>query len=434
MPGQGSRDAAIQAVSQCLSIRKPLDGILNDACRRAGIAGRDWALARAITGTVFRRLGQIDLALSQLLDRPLPEKAHYAQACLRVGAAQILYMNVPDHAAVSASVSAAGADRRSQPYKRLVNGVLRSLIRQRDELLAQIGDDGVNCPEWLQTRWRQTYGETGLAQFIAAHSLEPSLDISVKSDPNQWAERFGGVVIGGSSVRFMAQGRIEELDGFADGAWWVQDAAAALPARLLGDVAGLQVADLCAAPGGKSAQLAATGAHVTAVDIAAPRLERLRENLDRLKLEATLVTADLLTWTPDQTFDRILLDAPCSATGTIRRHPDIAWLRGQKDIDMLAKLQSQLLERALSWLKPDGIIVYATCSLEPEEGEQQIENLLAKNTKVRREPITADEIQVDPAWIDPRGQLRTLPSHFPHDDPQMGGLDGFFAARLRIEG
>jgi 16S rRNA (cytosine967-C5)-methyltransferase len=231
------------------------------------------------------------------------------------------------------------------------------------------------------------------------------------------------------SVRTVAQGHVALLPGYHEGAWWVQDAAAALPARLFGDVAGREVADLCAAPGGKTAQLSAAGARVTAVDRSASRLTRVRDNLARLGLFAAMVAADVTEWQAGP-FDAVLVDAPCSSTGTIRRHPDVAWLKSEIDLAQLTGLQRRLLDRAVALAKPGGAIVYCVCSLEPEEGEQQIEALLAREAGVRRRPIRAGEVPGIADFLTPAGDLRTLPSQWSDSDPRMGGLDGFFAARL----
>jgi 16S rRNA (cytosine967-C5)-methyltransferase len=259
---------------------------------------------------------------------------------------------------------------------------------------------------------------------------EAALDITVKDEPAAWAERLGGIVLPTGSVRLKAGGRIEDLAGYSEGAWWVQDAAAALPARLLGTVAGLSVADLCAAPGGKTVELAATGARVTAVELSGERLVRLRANLERMHLDAELVEADATTWRPRQTFDAVLLDAPCTATGTIRRHPDILRLKRPEDIAALSDLQTRLLDNAVQLLRPGGTLVYCACSLEPEEGSDQIARLLAREPRLARAPIKPGEWGIAPDWITPDGDLRTLPFHLPDARAELGGLDGFYAARL----
>jgi 16S rRNA (cytosine967-C5)-methyltransferase len=232
------------------------------------------------------------------------------------------------------------------------------------------------------------------------------------------------------SVRTLLQGSVTMLPGFSEGHWWVQDAAAALPARLFGDVAGKEIADLCAAPGGKTAQLVQAGAHVTAIDRSPARVARLRDNLARLSLPAETVVTDAVEWPGGAGFDGILVDAPCSSTGTIRRHPDIAWLKRPADLTGLVALQRRLIERAITLTRPGGAIVFCTCSLEPEEGEQAIAGLLEDHPEVRRNPISPSELNGLSEFITPAGELRTLPCGWPDPDPRMAGLDGFYAARL----
>jgi 16S rRNA (cytosine967-C5)-methyltransferase len=279
------------------------------------------------------------------------------------------------------------------------------------------------------TRWSAHYGAESARATAAALVHPPSLDVTVKGEAEEWAARLRGRVLPTGSVRTVAHGPVSRLPGFTEGAWWVQDAAAALPARLLGDVKGLKVADLCAAPGGKTAQLALAGARVTAVDRSGPRLARLKENLARLGLAAETVTADATAWEGGP-FDAVLLDAPCSATGTIRRHPDVAWLKREADIATLADLQRRLLDRAVALTRSGGLVIYCTCSLEPEEGEAQIATLMARDPSVRRRPVVAADVGGLSEIVSAAGDLRTLPQHLPDEDPRMGGLDGFFAARL----
>ncbi len=432
-PGLPARAAAADIVDAVLSGQSldialdPADG----ASPLAALPERDRALARAIVGTSLRRLGQIGDALADLVNRPLPAKAHKVRAILVITAAQILFLDVPDHAAVSLGVDLAHADRRTEHYATFVNGVMRTLARGREAILAGQDAPRLNTPDWLWARWVAGYGEATARALAAAHMGEAALDLSVKSDPQGWAERLGGTVLPTGSVRLPNRGQIERLEGYLDGAWWVQDAAAALPARLLGAVQGLRVADLCAAPGGKTAALAAAGAAVTAVDISPARLERLQQNLARLRLEADVVAADLTVWTPEAPFDAVLLDAPCSATGTIRRHPDLVLQKKAEDIAALAALQARLLARAADWVRPGGTLIYCTCSLEKEEGEDQITRLLASGAPFERVPVTAAEIGGLGEAITADGDVRTLPSFWPGDEEHRGGLDGFFIARLR---
>ncbi len=349
---------------------------------------------------------------------------------LIAAAAQLLFLDIPDHAAVDLAVHATRLDSGAAPFAALVNAVLRNLARAKDEVLASSDPLDDDTPHWLAARWRATYGETTARAIARAHRDEPTLDISVKSDAEDWARRLNGVVLPTGSVRLVTHAPVAELDGYGDGEWWVQDAAAALPARLLGAGAGMRAVDLCAAPGGKSAELAITGANVTAVDRSAERLKRLAANFERLRLHAEVVVSNALT-IEAAPFDATLLDAPCTATGTIRRHPDVAWTKRQGDLPALVELQGRLLDKAIALTRPGGRIVYCTCSLEPEEGEGQIASLLRRNPDVRRIPIEAAEIGGLDECVNAAGELRTLPCHLQGTVPRLSGLDGFFAARLQ---
>ncbi|KAA5603321.1 RsmB/NOP family class I SAM-dependent RNA methyltransferase [Blastochloris sulfoviridis] len=426
--GLASRRVAAELIEGVLHHGRPLDEALEAAL--AGVAERDRALVRMLVGTVLRRHGTLRAVVGTFLTRA-PKGGPRLDAALLLGAAQILFLDVPDHAAVDLSVRLATSDHAARHYAGLVNAVLRKVAAEGQAVLAGLADPGIDAPDWLMARWRAAYGAEVAAAIAEAHRHEAALDLTVKADAAGWAERLGGQVLPTGSVRLLAKGPVPQLEGFAQGAWWVQDAAAALPARLLGDVRGLRVADLCAAPGGKTLQLATAGASVTAVDRADSRLDRLRQNLERTGLTAEIVCADVLAFAGG-TFDAVLLDAPCSATGTIRRHPDVAWTKGPQDIASLAELQAALLDRAVQLVKPGGRLVYCTCSLEPEEGPDQIEALLARRPGVTRLPIEAAAIGADPAWITAAGDLRTLPCHLPDADPRLAGLDGFFAARLAI--
>jgi 16S rRNA (cytosine967-C5)-methyltransferase len=311
--------------------------------------------------------------------------------------------------------------------------VLRRCAREGQPLIDEVKSQTLDVPPWLLERWIAHYGETVARDIVTAIGHEPSLDITVKSDAAQWATRLHGETLPTGTVRTLLQGSVTMLPGFTEGQWWVQDAAAALPARLFGDVAGKTIADLCAAPGGKTAQLVQAGARVTAVDRSPNRMTRLRDNLARLGLEAEAVVTDAAEWQGGNnsgSFDGVLVDAPCSSTGTIRRHPDVAWLRQEADIGALMALQKRLLQKAVALLRPGGTLVYCTWSLEPEEGEQAISALLAAESAMRRVPIDAGEVAGLTEIVTAEGDLRTLPCHLPRDEPRLGGLDGFYAARL----
>lgn len=432
--GVAARRLACEILGQVIHSRQPLDDSLDADRGPAGLAelsDKDRALVRAILGTALRQRGRIAAILDRLLERPIPEKSGAVLDLLHVAATQILFMEVPDRAAVATAMEIAGADPRIRRYKGLVNAVLRRAARDRETLLAETDQPWRTAPVWMFARWQKAHGEETAQAIARMHLHEPNLDICVKANPDLWAERLGATRIAGNTLRLTGhRGRVDALPGYADGAWWVQDAAASLPARLIGDVAGKRVADLCAAPGGKTAQLAAAGAAVTAVDISETRLERLRANLARLGLLAEIVAADLLTFEPATPFDAILLDAPCTATGTIRRHPEVAWNRRKEDIAAFAERQAALLERAAGWLAPGGVLVYCTCSLEPEEGETRIAAFLAERPEFRRVPIDENETGV-PGSVTDAGDLRTLPCLLPREPAAGGGLDGFFAARLK---
>ncbi len=430
VPGLAARRIAVDILDAVFRRRIALDEQLSGRAAHPGLAtlaDRDRALMRRLVATVLRRLGTLRHVLGGFLEKGFPAEAPRVESILLVGAAQILWLDVPDHAAVDLSVRLAQSDRRAGRYAGLVNAVLRRVAQNRATIMADtISRD---TPDWLLKRWTKTYGADIARAIAEANGHEPALDVSVKQDPEIWAEHLHGRVVATGTVRTLAHGAISLLPGFTEGAWWVQDAAASIPAHLLGDVRDRDVLDLCAAPGGKTAQLANAGARVVALDRSAPRLTRLTENLARLSLKAETIAADALEW-QGGLFDAILLDAPCSSTGTIRRHPDVPWLKAEADLVQLTSLQHRLLDHAVTLLKPGATIVYCVCSLEPEEGADQINALLARNTTVARKPITAPEVFDRAEFLTADGDLRTLPQYLPDPEPQWGGLDGFFAARL----
>jgi 16S rRNA (cytosine967-C5)-methyltransferase len=431
-PGFAARRIAADIIDGVLRRARPLDEQLDGRGAHVGLAHlaeRDRALVRRIVATVLRRLGSLRAIVGGFLDRGLPRDAPRAETALLIGTAQILLLGGPAHAAVDLSVRIAQADRHAARYAGLINAVLRRIAREGPARLAAIDAAALDTPDWLLRRWSDAYGPDVARAIAMANANEPALDLTVKADADEWAGKLRGRVLPTGSLRTLPHGPVPLMPGFAEGAWWVQDAAAALPARLFGDVAGLQVADLCAAPGGKTLQLAQAGARVTAVDRSEPRLGRLRENLQRCGLEAQVVAADAAEWDSGP-FDAVLIDAPCSSTGTIRRHPDIAWLKRAGDLVPLTALQRRLLERAIALTRSGGTIVYCTCSLEPEEGEALVAAVLADHPEVRRKRISANEFSNLDGLITPSGELRTLPCAWPDPDPRMAGLDGFYAARL----
>jgi 16S rRNA (cytosine967-C5)-methyltransferase len=423
-----ARIAALELLGAVLDRRTPLDEAAGAHKGLARLPARDRAFARLLIATTLRRLGQIDAALHHCLLRPLPRKAARARNALRLGACQLLFLNTPPHAAVDSSVMLLQG-RRENPFGKLANAVLRRLAREGKDILATQDAALLNLPDWLWQSWSAAYGEETTRAIAKTLLDEPPLDITVKTDPEGWAERLDARMLATGSLRRPAGGRIEELAGYAEGAWWIQDAAAAIPARLLGEITGKRVLEVCAAPGGKTAQLAAAGARVTALERSEKRIGRLTENLRRLRLDVETICADGTQWRAREPFPFILLDAPCTASGALRRHPDITRIKRRRDVATLSPTQTGLAEAAVANLAPGGVLVYCVCSLEPEEGEAQVAALLGRHPELRRQPISAAEVGGLAECISPDGDLRTLPCHLPGE----GGLDGFFAARLRKE-
>ncbi|MBI1986031.1 MAG: methyltransferase domain-containing protein [Rhodospirillales bacterium] len=421
-----ARRVAFDVLDAVLARKRPLDEAIADHPAFAMLAVRDRAFARNLAATTLRRLGQIDALVDHALERPLPRKAAHVANVLRLGITQILFLGTPPHAAVATAVNLAQTLGHGH-LKGLVNAVLRRLVREGQALLMAQDAARLNTPDWLWQSWSAAYGEPVCRAIAEAHLAEAPLDITVKDDAPAWAEKLEAKMLPTGSLRRAPGGNITALPGFVAGAWWVQDAAAALPAGFLGDVAGRRVIDLCAAPGGKTAQLAARGARVTAVDRSPKRLTRLRDNLDRLGLEAELVAADVVDWRPGEPADAVLLDAPCSATGTIRRHPDVARLKTPDDMATLSKAQHRLLISALEMVAPGGYIVYCACSLQPEEGPERIARLIGSGVLAVPVPIRPAEVGGLGELLTADGTLRSLPSQLAN----LGGIDGFYAARLR---
>jgi 16S rRNA (cytosine967-C5)-methyltransferase len=420
-----ARHIALDLIGGVLRRKRPLDDAIDDNPEIHRLAGRDRAFARLLVATVLRRLGQIDALIADCLNVPLPPRAAGVQDILRLGVAQLLFLRTPPHAAVATSVDIAQS-RGFVSHKGLVNAVLRRLSTEGAERIGEQDAPRLNTPDWLWQSWSCTYGESMARAIATAHLKEAPLDLTLRDDAETWRSALDGVVLPTGTLRRAAGGALASLPGYAEGAWWVQDAAAALPAKLFGDIAGREVVDLCAAPGGKTAQLATAGARVTAVDRSSRRLERLVANLRRLDLAVEAVGADAVTWRPPHPVEAVLLDAPCSTTGAIRRHPDVPHLKSPEDVARLSAVQENLLRAAIDMLEPGGTLIYCTCSLEPEEGREQVEALLSNGVPVERREIEAREIGAEPEWITAGGDLRTLPCHFGEYD----GIDGFFCARL----
>jgi 16S rRNA (cytosine967-C5)-methyltransferase len=418
----GARQCAAEILVQVLASKRPFDEAIARHIAIAELEPRDRNFARLMVMTVLRRLGQIDALLAQMLEKPLEGKSTTVMQCLRLGVAQLVWLDTPAHAAVHdtvETVNTMGFER----MKGLVNAVLKRVAREGKERIAAQDEATLNLPAWLYASFKETYGESTARAIGLACLGEPPLDITVKADLEQWAKALGGVALPSGSLRLHTAGKVDALEGYHEGAWWVQDVAASLPVALLGDVQGKTVLDLCAAPGGKSAQLGAAGARVVAVDQSKRRLELLSANMQRLALSVDTVEADILRWKPEFTPDAILLDAPCSATGTLRRHPEVAWLRTQGDVSELAGIQKRLLRRVAGWLGAGGKMVYCVCSLQKEEGEEQTEAFLREHPDFK--VVTPPQNWKGAAYgvIDALGALRTHPACL----PEAGGMDGFYA-------
>ncbi|HVH78561.1 MAG TPA: transcription antitermination factor NusB, partial [Stellaceae bacterium] len=408
VPASTARHVALDLIGAVLGRERPLDEAIDDSPAMGKLSLRDRAFARLLVATVLRRLGQIDTLIADCLANPLPPRAAQVHDILRLGIAQLLFLHTPPHAAVATSVDLAQS-RGFPAHKGLVNAVLRRLSVEGPGRVATHDAPFLNTPAWLWESWSRYYGEQVARAIATAHLREAPLDLTLRTNANGWCEALSATRLPTGTLRRAGGGAVSTLPGYSEGAWWVQDAAAALPVRLFGDVAGLHVVDLCAAPGGKTAQLADAGAFVTAIDRSGRRLERLVANLRRLSLPVAPVAADAVNWRPEQPVDAVLLDAPCSATGAIRRHPDVPHLKRPGDVARLAMIQDRLLRAAVEMLRPGGVMVYCTCSLEPEEGPQRIEALLESGAPVERHPISADEIGTPADWVTTDGDLRTLP-------------------------
>ncbi|BCW87186.1 Ribosomal RNA small subunit methyltransferase B [Alphaproteobacteria bacterium SO-S41] len=430
--GLPARRFAFSLVTRVLDQRVTLDEASQAlATVAARMPGRDAAFGRAIAYAALRHKGSLEEMLRHFIPRPLPEHGISAARVLLCAAAELMILDGKAHAAVDGAVRLAVATRGAKPFKSLINAVLRRIAENGRITYAAIDAPSWDTPEWLWSRWAAAYGETAAHGIAAAHGAPAPLDLTLRerADTAQWQTALNATVLGAASLRLAESAPVETLPGFAEGAWWVQDAAAAIPARVLLDAlgggAGHTIIDLCAAPGGKTLQLAAAGARVTAVDSSAPRLKRLGANLARLDLDAAIVTADARTWRPDAPADAVLLDAPCSATGTIRRHPELPWIRDVEAVTRNAAISAALLDAAWTMVKPGGVLVFAVCSLEPEEGETQLDAFRTRQPDAVPLPIAAAPYGL-PETATKGPYLRILPSML----ADAGGLDGFFVAAL----
>ena len=413
------------------SLTALLEGASANAAFRA-LNAKDRAMVRAIVTTSLRHRAAILAVMKKVMDRPEPKRARSLSHLLHIGAAQILFMELPDSAAVNLAVSAIALNPITQRFKGFANAVLRRICREKDDLLTQIVANAPVMSPWLRKQVRRDFGKQNMELIEAMVRHEPYLDMSVKSGQSvqEWAKKLNAHRLATGSLRLTSPIPVQKLEGYQQGDWWVQNAAAAIPVKLFGDVSGKHIADLCAAPGGKSAQLASAGANVTIVDNSKPRLSRVVENFQRLELEGEIVCEDILEWAPTIKFDHVLLDAPCTSTGTMRRHPDVMWSKTSDEVASLSVLQARLLQKAIEMTKLGGTIVFSTCSIAKSEGEDVFARINLENEAVKISPVAPDEVGGLEEIINGQGAIRCLPHHMQFDPPRLGGLDGFFAGRL----
>lgn len=429
--GLALRRAALATVESVFDDGRMLDVALRHEGKE--LEPRDQAFLKQLTTLYFRKRGSLRWVLRQLMNKALPTKMIAVERLIELGVVQILFMRTADHAAVDQSVRLIGGRRNvsESNMKGLTNAVLRNAIRQRDELLEALKDEKqIDLPGWLRKRWVHKMGEEVTSSIAQAVQEDVTIDITAKDSAERQAlaKAFDAEILQTGSIRLKQACDITQLEGFEEGRWWVQDMAAAIPATLFGDLKGKQVADLCAAPGGKSMQLASLGAKVIAIDRSSKRMPRLWQNLERTNLTDKVepLVEDVMTWRADKTLNHILLDAPCSATGTMRRNPDGPWLKSNKQIKELAQLQAEMLDHSFKQLPSGGKLIYCVCSLEEEEGEDQIEAFLERTAKAKLLPITPEELGNMAELCTENGYLRCRPDFLGNN----GGMDGFFAARI----
>lgn len=431
--GLASRQIALNFLSLVVFNRLTFDDALLKIQAEqswASLSDRDQAFIRNLVMTSLRHYTKIEHYIKLYMSKALPRKAYLAQYILILGAAQLLYLETPPHAAISLSLNLADTND-AKHFKKLINAILGKINREQDKLRFLTLTPEQMLPKWIVKKWLKYYGEAITLKLAHALAIQPHMDLSVKSNASQWAEKLDAKQIGDLTIRLNSRQSFTQLDGFADGEFWAQDAAAAIAAQLFDAPKDKTILDFCAAPGGKTMQLANFGANVIAVDINKNRLKRLSENLDRTKLKAEIVQIDIRKYEPDTPPSHILLDAPCSATGTFRKHPEILLLKTVDDVKKLSLIQADLLNKSIDMAAKNAEIIYVVCSLEPEEGEKQIDQILGRRHDVKLEPITTEQLgllgQVTDLKISPKGWLRILPDI----EDAIGGMDGFFIAKLR---
>jgi len=426
-PKNGARYVAARSLQRVLEQNEPLDLAMAEIALFKQLEGRDRAFARLISATTLRRLGQIDKVLEPFIKRMPPP---YVLSVLRTGAAQILFLGTPPHAAVGAAVSLLKRSKKTTSAAGMANAVLRRVSEQGVELLAKT-DVIFNIPGWIRDSWMSDYGADECRKMAEILVQEPPLDLSVKSDPEIWAEKTETKLLPGGTLRRSKIGDVTIIPGFKDGAWWAQDISASIPVKLLGAVKGKRILDMCAAPGGKTMQLAAAGAEVVALDKNTSRVPFIEQNLQRTGLKAEIIASDAAKWRDPENpagggFDSVLLDAPCTATGTFRRRPDVLFRKKPIDVDHLVRVQERLLLAAARHVRSGGTLIYCTCSLQTREGEKQVTQFLKNRSDFRLIPVLDQEIFALKGAISARGEVRLMPFFLKEE----GGMDGFFIARF----
>ena len=423
--GTYTRKKAIEILIEILHNKKPLDNAFEISIKKSShfskLTSEDKSFCRLLVSTTLRNLTSIDSLLKKFLSKPLDKTPLKVLMILRINIAQSFFLKTPDHAVVNTSVELCG-----KKWKGLINGVSREILRNKTKANKYL-DDSNKVPNWLLNRWKKDW-KKNYSNIISGHLvLNPPIDIHVKNNTDQWAKKLRGEKIGNNSIRLYRSGLISKLDGYEEGEWWVQDYSSQIPVALLNIKDKDEVLDLCAAPGGKTAQLISLGAKVTSVDDNKKRILRLEQNLKRLNYNASIKNEDIKNFSSDKSWSKIILDAPCSSTGTLRKNPEIMYQKKEEDIFSLAKLQSDLLDASWRLLKKDGILVYCTCSLEKEEGEYQIENFIKRKKNSILDKINTQEIDKKLKVSNKNKWLRIFPNSLDFE----GGNDGFFIARIK---
>ncbi|MEO1747889.1 MAG: transcription antitermination factor NusB, partial [Pseudomonadota bacterium] len=422
-PGLAARQCAQRLLSAIVDKSTPMDAVTDDQHGHPtylALEPRDRSLVRAILMAALRYRGDLEAVIHGFIDRPLPDGALSLRAILHVAGAQIFFLDIPAHSAVDLAVESANRDPRNRRFAALVNAVTRRMVREKEQYLEVFSSTPRNAPNWFFERLATVYGLDGAEQIFEMHRHPASVDITLKEPSDIVAsallECADGLRISPTNVRLTGKMDVTQLPGFDDGHWWVQDYAASIPGKLFGDVSGKRILDLCAAPGGKTAQLVAMGAEVTALEKSSSRARRLADNLTRLKLadNCQIVVTDLFDYEADQPFDGVLLDAPCSSTGTVRRHPDVPWTKSPSDIEKLADLQARMLAKAAEFVASNGLLVFSNCSLDPLEGEQVAAAFETSSSDFETLPVQSAGFGLAENMIDQNGHVRTTPAHLPH--------------------